>query len=288
MTVVPRGEKSHHKKRALPLRYVIVFLLLVGFFGVTLVLAYGFIFGHWYKGIMRTLAYIPVPVAEVGGQKILYKDVVELAVVAEHQQKEDPFVQALETLTDRAYMRSLADELGTGVSQEELASYSLDQDQLNEFLNSVKWSLDDYRHYVIEPLLLYQAVGEEVLNSSKHQTVVLAEMENIQENIERGISFTDLAIQYSEHPSASIGGDLGYLAPDQDSELYSAMQMDIGEISGILDIDEFYMIATVYDVLENENGDKTVGIQVIALKKDDLSVIFSEYKKGKKVTLYIR
>ena len=214
MTVVPRGEKTHHKSRPISVKYVIAFFIFIGFAACVAILAYGFLYGHWYKGAMRTFAKLPIPAAQVDGQKIWYKDVVELAAIAEIQDEDVPFDSALETLIDRAYMRSLAADLNTGVAQEKLDSYPLDQEELASLLESAKWTIDDYRNYVIEPLLLYQAVDEEIKDSSKHQTIALAKLESIIENIELGVSFVDLAVQYSEHPSYAIGGDLGFLEID--------------------------------------------------------------------------
>lgn len=61
-------------------------------------------------------------------------------------------------------------------------------------------------------------------------------IEQIRERAERGESFADLAKQYSEDSSASKGGDLGWVNPNENlPELDKAMEkLAVGEISSII------------------------------------------------------
>lgn len=290
MAKVQKGEQTHHKPRALPIRYVIAFFVFLAFLMLGAVTAYGFLYGHWYHQPMLAVArVIPIPAAKVDDQTVRYRDVAELALVAEWQEREGPFEEAMDTMIDRALMKQLAHEIGTGVSQEDLEAYKIDQEEIQDLLGEMNWTIEDYREYVVEPLLLYQAVDREIVNSREYQTIALAEMESIVENIELGVSFTDLAVQYSEHESSILGGDLGYVERDDFADgMEDIFDLEVGEVTDILEWENYFVVAEVYDVLEEEGERTMVGVRMIAIEKDDLSVIFDEYKKDADIQFLLR
>ncbi|MFH1766912.1 MAG: peptidylprolyl isomerase [Patescibacteria group bacterium] len=290
MSKVLHGSETHHQRRALPIRYVVAFFIFLALILSALILVWGFMFAHWTGSGARTIsAVIHFPAARVNSRPVSYHDVAELALVAELQGKEDPFFTALETTIDRKIMIQLASEIGTGISEEELRSYPLDQADIDELLAEVDWTVDDYRHYVIEPLLLYQTVDRDIKKSKEHQTIALAEMQSIIENIELGVSFADLALQYSEHSSYAVGGDLGYLQRGDFADgMDFIFDMDIGEVTDVLEWEDYFVVAMVYDVAEEGGERSSVGVRMIAIEKDDLSVIFDEYKKEQEVKIFTR
>jgi parvulin-like peptidyl-prolyl isomerase len=73
----------------------------------------------------------------------------------------------------------------------------------------------------------------------------LEKIGEIRERILAGESFAELAKKYSEDPSsAPMGGDLGFLEPDQLDETFgdAALKLKVGELSDIVETAQGYHI----------------------------------------------
>lgn len=294
MSVIPKGAEKQLPKRSIPVSYILaffVFCLSVALIGIFL---FGFYVGHWYQGPARTIAQIvPLPAASVEGDVIKYIEVVELAAVLDLAEETDilstPFDRALEMLIDRRHLEHLAEELDVQIYQEDIDAYDLSTQEIQDFLTQVHWAEDDYRRYVVEPLLLSQALEEAVYDHREYQGVALAEIESIVENIGFGISFIDLAKQYSDDPTAVIGGDAGYFTLDElEPGLEPAFGLELEEVSDILETHDYFALAQPYDeIIEDEERVK-VGLRLITIDKNDLDVALEEYKKGRTVKIYLK
>jgi len=103
-------------------------------------------------------------------------------------------------------------------------------------------------------------------------------IEFVEEQLENGAEFGDMAREYSDDTATSEdGGDLGFITEGQMVEEFeeAAFSMEVGEVSSIIETQFGYHILKV---LDREEG----RIQEYDEVKDDLSVYLSELKKAEK------
>lgn len=267
-------------------------LFLVGLFGLIFgaaLLVKGIYLDHRYNAPVRTVTKIvPVPAANVNGEIIFYSDVAELAsfVASQKVDSEDPFADALEISIKRKHTEQFAEQFG------------IDQDQLlNEYtatldyplIESLGWSEKLYKRLVLGPLLVAQRLEEEVYASSEHQEPSRLRMEGVLTNVEVGIDFTDLAIQSSEGGAAAAGGDVGYLKKeDLDEGLLPLFDVEVDEVSEILEAPTYFAIGYVYDAIEVEDERVQIGVQMITINKLTLAEVLETYVPEQDVGIYLR
>ncbi|MFH1712208.1 MAG: peptidylprolyl isomerase [Patescibacteria group bacterium] len=296
MTTIPKGEgrKSWNRPK-LRTSHAIAFFILIVVVGGLLFSAFGFYFIHWRGDLARQVShFLPLPAASVEGDKILYRDIAELAVLLEQSNGDgifnDPWDEALELAIKRKHTEHLAQEMQVFIGSQTIADYKLDEAEIADLLTAIDWTSDDYRKYIVGPLLLSQKLEQAVFDSQIYQESAYDRAELIMDNIELGISFTDLARQYSQDLSSSLGGDFGYVTmADLDEGLEDIFDLEAGETSDILEGPEYFAIAYVYDVVPNqEDGGILVGLQLITVNKNGLSYALSQYMTDREVIFYVR
>jgi len=103
-------------------------------------------------------------------------------------------------------------------------------------------------------------------------------IEFVEEKLENGAEFGDMAREYSDDKATSgDGGDLGFITEGQMVEEFenTAFSLEVGEVSGIIETQFGYHILKVFDREEGR-------VQEYDEVKDDLSVYLSELKKTEK------
>jgi len=103
-------------------------------------------------------------------------------------------------------------------------------------------------------------------------------IEFVEEQLENGAEFGDMAREYSDDTATSVdGGDLGFITEGQMVEEFekTAFSLEVGEVSDIIETQFGYHILKVFDREEGR-------IQEYDEVKDDLSVYLSELKKAEK------
>ena len=103
-------------------------------------------------------------------------------------------------------------------------------------------------------------------------------IEFVEEQLENGAEFGDMAREYSDDTATSgDGGDLGFITEGQMVEEFenTAFSLEVGEVSGIIETQFGYHILKVFDREEGR-------VQEYDEVKDDLSVYLSELKKTEK------
>lgn len=290
MSKVPRTSKSASKDAPrLSFFHLLTLATMVGLvFGLGL-LVKGIYMDHWTNGPVRTFTkIIPIPAASVNGEMIYYDDVAELATLtaATDVSEEDPFAVALEVAIRRKHMEQLAAEFG--IDGDQLLKES-DETIDQELIQDLGWSEKMYRRHILRPLLIAQALEQEVYTSAEYQEPAHQRMEGIVNNIELGINFTDLAIQYSEGGAAPAGGDIGYVTRDELEEgLRPLFDLDADEYSDILEADTFFAVGYVYDVIEVLGEKEQIGAQIITINKQTLAEALEEYIPQQEVKVFVR
>lgn len=297
MSVVHKHALRHELYREKwPRSYAFVIVPIVFVF---LLLAYAFFalyLGHGYTGAARLFAHVvPIPAAIVEGDVIWYAEVAEFANVFDRARAEegadvpDPFQAALDRAVSNAHLRSYAESIGVQVTRSDVQSYVIDDEDFETFLHDVHWSESRYRRLVIEPLLYAQAAEAIVYDDAAQQIASSERVTNVKRDLERGIRFEDLAIQYSDDPSGTSGGFLGFYTKDaMPSGLEEVFDDAVRTPSEILDTDGAFVIAQIYDTIIIDGERAQVALQIISIKKTGLAPVLETYVEGRKVWYLVR
>jgi len=274
---------------------IILFVLGSGFF------IYNQIYtNHKNSEFTRTVvSVLPLPAGSVNGSVFMYKEAFAFDQLAEVEYPdEDHFGYAIDAIVRQKLIEQIADELDVGID-----SIEVGEDQWSQY----NWTQKQYEDYVLKPLALASAVDEAIYLSSDHQQSVFLEVEHVLSLFESGISFEELAVQYSEVASSQFEGDVGYICID---ELYEDLEIDpsssvgpsdpstgsgsadwwneIGVVSGVIELEDSYAIKAIYDIIESEGEGvcTQVGLQMIVMYKNTLTDVLAGYKETAVVEIY--
>ncbi len=218
--------------------------------------------GHIHHGFGKTLAQIfPVPAAAVDGKIVWYGEVVKNATALEDDAGlgSDEAIKRGLLLAERyAVTREIGSTLGVVKDNDRLAYDT--------------------------------AVEAALLQSDKYQGEARQRVERLAAKLTQGIQFKDLATQYSEGASASVGGDLGYvdpatLPPDLNSVVAT---MTAGMISSVVETRTSFWLVDCEDVIANDDGTKKVWLKVIEIKKDLLGPIVDRALAAADIKEFVR
>lgn len=251
MTVVPRDERRVAAATVLVSRRAVFAALAFTVVGAgVLSLLVSFMVIHAHHGIARVAARIvPVPAAVVDGRVVWYATVVERAIALEtvaDVPHEDAMARALVLAKRRAVLDNLAAEFG-------IEQYA---DQ-----------------YVLAKQVEAAALGDAAL-----QATARGRLERVQLKYEQGIRFADLAGEYGEGAAALTAGSLGYVNPMTLPEDLKTVASTIagGEVSDIVETTYAFWLVKAEDVIESEDGTRSVWLRVIEVKKDLLGDVVDE------------
>ena len=102
----------------------------------------------------------------------------------------------------------------------------------------------------------------------------------MQADLEIGISFSDIANQYSEDSSAAYNGDIGYFRrSDLPVGLEKVFDVPLNEPTEIIETTDGFVIAMVYDVVEADGERQEVAVRIIKARKATLAEVLDEYSK---------
>ncbi len=232
----------------------------------------GFKSQYWHHGIARVVAgAVPFPAASINGESIKYGDVAEMAnyfeiVIGVHQ--DQSFLQGLEYLKRLAYMEQLATEL-------QIETSAAQEFESLAYLGELGWSKKDHEKYIEYPHGLQIALEEEVMQSEEYQAEAIGRVVAIQSDLDVGFEFSGVATQRSAHLSAQNGGDIGYFELGDLPEGYeSLVELEVDQVSEILQTETYFFIAYVYDYVEAD--EPQIGIKIITVDKQGLSSALNE------------
>lgn len=255
-------------QRLVSLSFLIIIALIITLMGYSYFRLYR---GHDYSGFMHNLTQVvPFPVARIGNTLVAYKDYLShlkrLIYYFESQQKVDfgnpqdddivtlaeLQVLALKRALEDAYAEKIAQQYDLSVSDAEIdAKLDLlrDQNKLgysqldSENVLDDFWQLDlrDYRENVRQ-VLLRQKIAKELDKEFKLEgRDALTIMNTIQDRLEAGDSFENLAQEFSEDVNTALnGGEYRFLLSLEEHNekpeiLKVAFETPVGQVSPIFD-----------------------------------------------------
>lgn len=246
---------------------------------------------HWRTGLGRTLSYVvPFPAVVVGSDIVWYSEVVELSGVldqlSDNSTLSDPFDRVMTLVIRRRYIEELAKELNVTVDDSEIVT---PDKTLQEFMSASGWSDSDYSRHVARPLLLAQKTELALQTSEKYQIMARKKLDIVKKDLEIGISFADIANQYSDDSSAAYNGDIGYFfRVELPKGLESVFDSPLSQPTEIIEVSDGFVIAEVYDVVELEGERQEVAIRVIKARKSTLAEVLDEYSKSHQAWYIVR
>lgn len=158
---------------------------------------------------------------------------------------------ALEGLTYRELKNKFRDEMRNQIYKDRLISRELSKvsilpSEVREFFEKYKDSLPPHDEAVkLAHIMLEVRASQATLDSARTKAAMIKEL------LDNGADFAELAVQYSEDPSAESGGDLGYFGRGDLFEEFekAAFTLDIGQISDIVQTKIGYHIIKCEDKL---------------------------------------
>lgn len=254
---------------------VLVCLLGTGFF------VYNQIYKQHINSEMTRLVVniLPLPAGSVNGDTFFYKEVFAFDILAQIEEPErDSFGAAVDAIVRQMLVEQIADELDILIDSVEAG-----EDQWSQY----GWTQEQYIDYVLQPMTLAAAVDEALLYSQDHQQDIVDELEHVIELYESGISFDDLAVQYSENSKAQFGGDEGETCFEVgEQELTGEWSKSVGVISEVMEVDDSYAVAVAYGIRDEGEICTWVGVQAIQIYKNSLADILPERKESAEVIIF--
>ncbi|HAL50576.1 MAG: hypothetical protein UU40_C0007G0029 [Candidatus Uhrbacteria bacterium GW2011_GWD2_41_121] len=278
---VPKLEENSEKSPFRIFEFFLFFALCVVMIGACLI--YNNIYRtHQNSALNRTLTELfSLPAGSINGDWIYYDDVFELDQMAQVQYPgEDHFARAFDAAVREKLLEQLKAELGVDPQPTW-------QDVDEEDYQIYGWTRSDYDRHVLEPLALSFLLQDSVLSCELCQQDVRMEMEHVASLLDSGIEFSDLAIQYSQVASSQFGGDIGLIGYENlDEGLKELWDYELGKRSGIIELDDSYVIAQVYDIVSSGEKRDLIGVEMIVLYKNELSEVISQKKETSKIKMF--
>lgn len=271
MTVVlraPAHDEGHGNAMPVRTRRLLIGVFLFAGVGVAVaaVLAMFLVFGA-HHGVARVIArVVPVPAAVVDGRVVWYREVSERANALEALEELTPDAamdRALMLAEHAAMVANLAEELHVGAPTPTGA--------------------------IMDAVARDAAVEEAAFDNAALQATARARMESVQLKLRQGIAFADLAAQYGEGDAVLTDGDIGYVHPDDLPEELRTVARTIaaGATSDIVQTHRAFWLVKAEDVLESDDGARSVRLRVIEVKKDVLGDVVDERLKTARVREFI-
>ena len=297
MSVVDKKALRHELyRKTIPRSYIALFVGIVLLFILLSYAFFGFYLEHWYTGPARTASrFLPLPAVIVESDIVWYREVAEFANVFaaaaedEHFGITDPFRSAVDRAVSNAHLEHFAQELGVHISRSDIQDYAIEDPDLETFLEEIGWNESQYRTFIVGPLLQAQQAEEIVFSDQAYQAEALNRIGNVQQDLELGIAFEDLAKQYSDDVSGASGGYLGFFDVEQLPEgLDPLEEAALEEPSDVIETEGAFLVAQVYDVIEVGGERIQVAIQLIQVNKTGLSDALEAFSQTQTVRYFVR
>ncbi|MFH1171217.1 MAG: peptidylprolyl isomerase [bacterium] len=273
----PKGKSS--VVRRVVFSFLILLVLLVG---AAAVLTIGIYRLGWKGAIVdRAVKTIPFPVALADSTVIRFSDYQEdvktLKYYFDHnatdttgQQQQKPSAEEMTaTVINRLIYDStvarLVEENGISVTEAELdtqateiAKESGSQEEMDKLLSSLYgWGVPQFKQKVLRPYLELQKLGQKLDETGTLNGDAKKRADEVLAKVQAGKqTFEELAKQYSDDTTASVGGDLGFFASGtMDPTIDDALaKMKAGQTSTLVLAEDGYHILKLIETLEDQES----------------------------------
>lgn len=299
--------------KARPLRWVvtgviaavvILFLFLVGF-GIAL--ASGKLQGAW---VDRVVTMVPYPSAFVNSRMVPYRTYLEDYKTLRYyftNNKNGTTEQApsdadlkkviLNRLVYDVVLQQTAKQHSVTVSDEELEQQlqsiakASGTDDMAALLNDL-YGLDvtQFKQKILLPYLTFQKLDTALAADTAATNAAKERAETVLAEVQKGEkSFADLAQQYSEDSTASVGGDLGFFGRGQMVKEFedAAFALKAGETSTVVKSPFGYHIIRVEERLTDKEKGEQVHARHILIRTKNADDLLQEQMKQANVRLFV-
>ena len=192
---------------------------------------------------------------------------------------------------------SIAREQGITVSDTDLADnvdkkleeYGSRDAVIGRLSREYGWSLDDFKHIIVEPSLYSEALEKKYVADRKDNGQAKQKIQAAQAELAKRTAFADVVTKYSEGSTAADGGDLGWLAVDTLAPEIAAIAkiVPLQTPSSIIESAMGYHIISI-DERKQDGGTDYVHLRQILVRRQAFPDWLAEQEKGRRVWVLLR
>jgi parvulin-like peptidyl-prolyl isomerase len=169
------------------------------------------------------------------------------------------------------------------------------------------WSLNEFKKYIVEPLVNAKYLEEKLLSDRELQADKRKLVNRVYEKIQNGAHFDGMVLEFSEDATKIFNGDFGWMTEEEMPEEWRspATRLDIGGISPVIEERDRFVILRIDDkkTVEagvpniddgNEGNDieksevTSVNFSAIVINKISLSDVVDKFVKESDVKIFVR
>ena len=186
--------------------------------------------------------------------------------VGSEKKLEDELGMSMRKIRNRFREQIEERALVENLKSKKLATISVGKGEIEEFYKTMKDSLPRVEESVnLSHILVSVSAGGDAREKA------LAKIKEVQQKLEAGESFEKLAQEYSDDPSGSRGGDLGFIQRGDLVVPYeeAAFALEIGQISDIVETEFGFHIIKLEDRLGEKIRTRHILVQVPITDEDE-------------------
>ncbi len=257
--------------------------------------------------VQKLAGVFPYPAAVVGSDVISMKSFLDerialnkyfeanTSVDSPMPSEQEIAANIIDTLVHKTAVEQLAQEASVIVDEERVEEFYLDATgggDSAEFSLELEtmfgWTTDQFRARVIRPVVLTMQLSEHISADETRQEEPHVKANSAHDRLVAGEEFALVATDTSIDPSATSGGDIGFInlsdIPEEWRVAVSALE--VGSFTEVLEGDVTYMIFLLTDrVVAGE--DTQVKLSLIAVSKVTLEEIVQAYLESVRVWKFV-
>ncbi len=257
--------------------------------------------------VQKVVGVFPYPAAVVGSDMISMKSFLNermalnkyfeanTSIDSPMPSEQEIAVNIIDTLVHKTAVEQLAEEVSVIVDETRVEEFYVDATGGGdpaafalELDTMFGWTTDQFRERVIRPVVLTMQLSEYVSKDETRQAEPLAKANSAYDRLVAGEEFALVATDTSIDPSATSGGDIGFInLTDIPEEWQVAVsELEVGSYTEVLEGDLTYMIFLLTDrVVAGE--DTQVKLSLIAVSKVTLEEIVQAYLESVRVWKFV-
>lgn len=252
---------------------------------------YGLAYGHWDSGVIRAVTFVvPFPAAIVNGSWVTYHSLLERTDVMawldkQGNSREKLLSQAFGVLVDEKLSEQLANTYNVKVTNDDIKAArgqlmgTLTDDQFQQKIKTeLNMSTGQFTDIVLRPLAIDQKLETAIESSADAQKASRSKIDEAKGELAAGKSFSTVAKEFSDDPSAPTGGNLGTITPATLPQGWDALlSMPEGTVSDVIETPKAFVILKVVS-LSGVGDNAAVQTQAIIVKKQTLQDVLDSYR----------